>query len=87
MQHTFGLEIAEIGGEKLQGGYNGFREVVHGELLLGAARSEIFCHEADQSDSRDPCIERHNLEPIKVFPFFLRGKLFVEYICISGVID
>ena len=38
MQHTSVLEILEIWGEESQGGYNGLREVVHGELIPGAAR-------------------------------------------------
>ena len=57
MQHTFGLEIAEIRGEESQGGYNSFKEVVHGELILGVARWEIFRHEADRSESMDPCMD------------------------------
>ena len=59
MQHTFGLEIADIGGKESQGGYNSFREGVHGEILPGATRWEIFRHEADQSKSRDPCMDKH----------------------------
>ena len=65
MQHTLGLEIAEIRGEESQGGYNGFGEVVHEELLLSAARWDIFRHEADGSESRDPCMDNHKPEPIK----------------------
>ena len=65
MQHTFGLEIAEIRGEESQGGYNSFKEVVHGELILGVARWEIFRHEADRSESMDPCMDQHKSEPIK----------------------
>ena len=47
MQHTFGLEIPDIKGEESQGGYNGFREVVHGVILPVASRSDFFCNEAD----------------------------------------
>ena len=65
MQHNFGLEIAEIGGEEWQGGYIGFREVDHGELIPGAARWDIFRHEADRSESRDLCMDKHKPEPIK----------------------
>ena len=65
MQHTFGLEISEIKGEESKGGYNGFREVVHGEILPVASQSDIFCNEADQSESRDPCINKQKPELIK----------------------
>ena len=65
MRHTFRFEIADIGGEESQGGYNGFGGVVHGELLLSAARWGIFCHEADRSKLKDPCMDKHKPEPIK----------------------
>ena len=65
MQHTFGLKIVEIGGEESQGGSNGFREVVHGELLLSAARWDIFRYEVDRSESMYSCMDTHKPEPIK----------------------
>ena len=65
MKHTFGLEIVEIGGEEFQDGYNGFREVVDGEILVGAARWDIFCHKADQSKSSDPYMDKPKPKPIK----------------------
>ena len=40
-------------------GYNSFGEVVHGGLLPGAAWWDIFRHEADWSESREPCMYNH----------------------------
>ena len=42
MQHTFGLEIVDIGEEESQGGYNCLGEVFHWELLPGAAQWGIL---------------------------------------------
>ena len=65
MQHTFVLEIAEIRGEESHDGYNGFGVIVHGELLPGAARWDIFRHEVERSDSSNLCMDRQKPEQIK----------------------
>ena len=65
MQHNFGLEITEIKEEESHDGYNGFREVVHGELLPGAARWDIFRHEEELSESINPCMDRHKTDQMK----------------------
>ena len=57
--------MEKIGGEELQGGYNVFGEVFQGELLPGTARWDIFCHEADWYESRDPCMDKNKPKPIK----------------------
>ena len=67
MQHTFGLEIAEIGREELQGDCNSFVEVVHAELLPGAARWDISCHGADRFDSRNPCMDKKLTNLLKLY--------------------
>ena len=79
MQHTFGLETAEIGGEEWQGGYNGFREVDHGELILGAARWNIFfTRRTDQSQGTCAWTNTNpnQLKIYKTFLFFI-GRIFL----------